>query len=65
MKIFVNKLVGDAVVLFFNKQGDLIHNEEFYSKEDSQYIRELPVSEVEYGSTKALYSGEFEYKVIS
>lgn len=65
MKILVEKLIGDATVLIYNKQGDLIHTEGFTGKTDSQYIRSIPVDTSEYGHTKSLYSGEFEYKVVT
>jgi hypothetical protein len=65
MRIIVEKLFGDASVSIYNKRGELIHVEQFYGKTNSCYIREIPVSEIEYGHSHSLYSGSaFEYKVI-
>lgn len=63
MKIVVEKLVGDASVMIYNKQGELIHSEGFYGKTDTSYIRNIPVSEVEYGHSTGLFDGLFEYRV--
>jgi len=63
MKIMVERLSGDATVLIYNKQGELIHTEPFYGSTFSTYIREIPVAEVEYGCSKAVFSGVFDYKV--
>lgn len=65
MKIMVETMLGDACITFYNKQGEIIHTEQFSSKKDTQYVRELPISDVEYGYTKALYSGRLEYKVVA
>lgn len=65
MKIMVEKLLGDASVSIYNKSGDLIHVEQFHGKTDTSYIRSIPVVECEYGHSKALHSGSFEYKVIA
>lgn len=65
MKIFVSKLLGDASVSIYNKSGDLIHVEKFEGKCDSGYIRKIPVAEVEYGHSKAVWSGAFEYRVVN
>lgn len=65
MKILVDRLVGDATVLIYNKQGELIHTEGFYGKTVSCYVRDIPVAEVEYGHSHALFSGSFEYKVVA
>ncbi|MNC02963.1 hypothetical protein D3C75_503530 [compost metagenome] len=64
MKILVEKLLGDATVNIYNKRGELIHTESFYGKLNSQYIRPIPVVEVEYGHSQALFSGVFDYKVV-
>lgn len=63
MRILVERLTGDATVLIYNKQGELIHTEGFEGKCGSSYIRSIPVAEVEYGHSKAVFSGYFEYKV--
>lgn len=63
MKIIVSKMHGDAAVTFYNKQGDVIHVEAFYGKTTSSYIRSVPVDALEYGYTKAVFSGDFEYSV--
>lgn len=65
MRILVEKLLGDASVNIYNKRGELIHVEGFYGKTDSSYIREIPVPEVEYGHSTALFDKEFEYKVVA
>jgi hypothetical protein len=65
MKILVDKLHGDATVLIYNKSGELIHTEGFEGKCNSAYIRSIPVVEVEYGYSKAVFSGTFDYKVIA
>lgn len=63
MKIIVENMAGDASVTFYNKQGEVIHVEAFYGKTSTDYIREVPVDPVEYGYTKAVYSGRFKYVV--
>lgn len=65
MRILVSKLVGDATVLIYNKQGELIHSEAFFGKVLSQYDRTIPVADVEFGCSKGVFSGEFEYKVVA
>lgn len=67
MKIQVTKLLGDASVSIYNKQGELIHIEAFSGKQGDigVYERPIPVSEVEYGHSKSLQFGPFEYKVIA
>lgn len=65
MKIMVEKMLGDATVSIYNKRGELIHTEGFYGKTDSSYIRTIPVAEVEYGHSQALFNGEFQYKVVA
>lgn len=64
MKILVDRMRGDATVLIYNKHGELIHTEPFYAKDTSCYVRDIPVVEVEYGCSKAVFTGEFEYKVV-
>jgi hypothetical protein len=63
MKIFVSKLLGDASVSIYNKFGELLHIENFKGKCDSGYIRKIPVSEVEFDHSKAIWSGAFEYQI--
>lgn len=65
MRILVDRMSGDATVLIYNKQGDLIHTEPFYASSFSSYIRQVPVVEVEYGHSTCLSSGVFEYKVVA
>jgi hypothetical protein len=65
MRILVDKLYGDATVSIYNKNGELIHTEGFFGKCGSAYIRQIPVVEVEYGHCQAVFSGEFEYKVVA
>lgn len=65
MRILVEKLLGDASVNIYNKQGELIHIEGFSGKTMSQYVREIPVAAVEFGNSKAIFSGEFVYKVVA
>jgi hypothetical protein len=60
----VEKLMGDATVSIYNKRGELIHTEPFYGA-DSCYIRSIPVAEVEYGYSQAVFSGVFDYKVVA
>lgn len=65
MRILVEKLFGDASVSIYNKSGELIHIEQFYGKTNSSYIRNIPVSEIEFGHSLSLHSGSaFEYKVV-
>lgn len=63
MKIIVNNLDGDACVSVYDKEGTLIHLEEFCGKVDKPYERSIPVEFVDYGSSKALYYGEFDYTI--
>lgn len=65
MKIVVEKLMGDASVSIYNKQGDLIHTECFSGKTNSSYVRSIPVDPFEFGSSKALVSASsnFKYRV--
>lgn len=68
MKIQVSKLMGDATVNIYNKQGEMIHTEGFSGKftgDNGTYNRVIPVSEVEYGYSQCLHYGPFEYKVIA
>lgn len=65
MKIVVEKLLGDATVSVYNKQGELIHVEGFYGKTESQYIRQIPVDVVEYGYSRSLNTGEFSYTIVA
>lgn len=68
MKIQVKKLVGDASVCIYNKQGDLIHTEFFSGKisgDQGSYERTIPVDFYEYGHSQSLQFGPFEYKVIA
>lgn len=68
MKIQVTKLMGDATVNIYNKQGELIHTEGFSGKftgDNGTYNRSIPVSEVEYGHSQSLHYGPFEYKVVA
>ena len=64
MKIMVSDLVGDATVLIYNKQGELILVEPFCCSGGDRYVREISVDPFEYGYSKALFSGKFEYKVV-
>lgn len=67
MKIVVEKLLGDASVNIYNKQGELIHTEGFSGKVlTSDYIRSIPVVACEFGSSKALVSGSntFKYRIV-
>lgn len=64
MKIQVSKLLGDAAVSFYNKNGELIYTEFFFGNGDSRYERVVPVAEVEYSHTTALFDKQFEYKVV-
>lgn len=41
MKIIVEELRGDASVMLYNRNGELIHTEGFYGKTTSQYIRNI------------------------
>lgn len=63
MKIVVEKLLGDAMVNIYNKSGELIHVESFEGKTNSEYIRKIPVSDLELGYSKAVFSGEFKYRI--
>lgn len=66
MKIVIEKLLGDASVNIYNKQGELIHTEGFSGKGVSaNFVRSIPVPSVEYGYSKALVSGSnvFKYRV--
>jgi hypothetical protein len=65
MKILVSKLLGDATVNIYNKNGDLIHTEGFCGKTNSNYVRSIPVDAVEYGYSTALFNKDFEYKVVT
>lgn len=65
MRIIVSKLLGDATVSFYNKNGELIHTEGFFGKCDSCYERSVPVAAVEYSHTTALFDKQFEYRVIA
>lgn len=68
MKIQVTKLLGDASVSIFNKQGELIHTEAFSGKvsgDFGSYERSIPVDFYEYGHSQSLQFGPFEYKVIA
>lgn len=65
MKILVDRMLGDATVLIYNKQGDLIHTEGFFGKTVTGYVRDIPVAEVEYGSSRVVFTGEFTYKVVA
>lgn len=69
MKIVVSKLLGDASVQIFNKQGELIHTEAFNGKftgiDNAKYNRQIPVDPFEYGHSQALFDNKFEYKVVA
>jgi hypothetical protein len=65
MKILIDKMQGDAAITIYNKQGEVIHVEQIEGKTTSTYIREIPVDVAEYGSSKALFSGTLEYKVVA
>lgn len=65
MKILVSKLLGDATVSIYNKNGDIIHTEVFSGKTNSSYIRSIPVDAVEYGHSTCLFDKDFEYKVVA
>lgn len=41
MKIIVEELFGDAAVMLYDQNGELIHVEGFYGKTTSQYIRNI------------------------
>lgn len=72
MKVIVSKILGDASVMLYNKQGELIHTEQFSGKVSGDhgpvggYIRNVPVVSTEYGYAKSLYSGtgQFIYEVV-
>lgn len=63
MKLIVTKIVGDALVLFFDKDGHIVHQEPFYGKflSDGGYIRELPIGIEDYFEMKSVHSGLFEF----
>jgi hypothetical protein len=63
MKIVVHKIDGDACVSIYDKESNLIHFEEFSGKSNNAYERTIPVEFVDYGSSKALYYGEFDYTI--
>lgn len=69
MKIVVSKLLGDASVQIFNKQGELIHTEGFSGKftgiDNATYNRQIPVDPFEYGHSQSLFDNKFEYKVVA
>lgn len=68
MKIVVDELLGDACVYIYNKQGELIYSEGFYgftNGADGGYIRTIPVPEVEFGSSKALFNKKFKYRIVN
>lgn len=65
MKILVSKLLGDATVSIYNKNGELIHTEGFFGKTNSNYVRSIPVDAVEYGHSTCLFNKQFEYKVVT
>ncbi|WCO82174.1 hypothetical protein vBPpSSYP_192 [Pseudomonas phage vB_PpS_SYP] len=65
MRIIVTQLIGDASVNIYNHSGELLHTEGFFGKlEGGSFIRDIPVSALEYHHSKALFDKEFEYKVI-
>ncbi len=67
MKIEVTRLIGDAIVCIYNKEGALVHTEEFsgkYAMSDEPYYRSIPVEAEEYSHATTLFSGEFEYRVV-
>lgn len=67
MKIVVDELLGDACIYIYNKQGELIYSEGFYGFTrggDEGYIRSIPVSEAEFGSSKALFNKKLKYRII-
>lgn len=63
MKIHVENLLGDAAVFIYNKQGEMIHREEFFGKTDSSYIREIPVDPLEFGHSTSLSDNNFKYTI--
>jgi hypothetical protein len=66
MRILIEQIQGDASFTFYNKQCEVIHVEQVSGKTSNDYIRSVPVSEAEYGSCKALFSGKLlSYKVIA
>lgn len=66
MKILIEQMWGDAAITIYNKQGEVIHVENISGKTSSEYIREIPVDVSEFGSSKALFSGNLlQYKVVA
>lgn len=63
MRIYVEEMLGDASVTIYNKQGEVIHREEFFGKTISTYVRSIPVAEVEYGHSVALATHPFRYTI--
>lgn len=67
MKIKVTHLIGDAIVCIYSKEDVLVHTEEFSGKftmSDEPYYRSIPVEAEEYSQATAVFSGEFEYRVV-
>lgn len=64
MKVLVENMYGDAAVFIYNKNGEIIHIEGFTGKTKSSYVRDVPVTELEYSHSNALFTGEFSFKVI-
>ena len=67
MKIEVTHLIGDAVVCIYNKKDALVHTEEFSGKftmSDEPYYRSIPIEAEDYSHATAVFSGEFEYRVV-
>lgn len=65
MKLFVEHLVGDALITFYNKTGDLIHSESFYSDSDEDvFTRDIPINVLDFGHASAVSSKRFNYKVM-
>lgn len=71
MKVIVTKLYGDASLTFFNKSGEIIHQEAFSGKLSGRngpsdgYIRPLTVSSCEFSHEVALFTDTFEYVIDS
>lgn len=67
MKIEVTHLIGDAVVCIYNKKDTLVHTEEFsgtFIMSDEPYCRSIPIESEDYSQATAVFSGEFEYRVV-
>jgi hypothetical protein len=63
MKILVEELRGDAAVMLYNKNGELIHTEGFYGKTTSHYIRNIDTPG-DYDNYRVLTSGHAIIRVV-